>query len=414
MDQGGLVAPSFFICPISLQIMKDPVTICTGITFDRESIETWLFSYNKVVCPVTKQPLSDFLLIPNSNLLRLIQSWHLQQESLSKFVPNARQDHSVPLNIILEEIKQPHLQVRALRKIRSFFSENDGNRTCRGDDDLFPLVASLVLVETEFPDIWEPSESTSIVIEEAVSVLCLLGPSDGTLKMVSENRNGLLIRSLCSILTRYPCNQTRIQALNLLKSIFNVVNGIYMVVLKPEFFESTSEILKDQSSKQSSIAVLSILIDVLPFGRNKEKAIRGGFVPVIVELLAENNEKRMCEMMLVVLENLCRKAEGRSSFLEHPMSLAAVLSKILRVSKVGNDKAVTLFLWIFRFCKSTEVAREFMEMGGMTRMCLVVQSGGNSKIKDKAREVLRFHLKAWSKSPCFHPSYIDYKMSDSM
>ncbi|KAE9621730.1 putative aminoacyltransferase, E1 ubiquitin-activating enzyme [Lupinus albus] len=37
----------FFLCPISLEIMKDPVTISTGITYDRESIEKWLFTQKK-------------------------------------------------------------------------------------------------------------------------------------------------------------------------------------------------------------------------------------------------------------------------------------------------------------------------------------------------------------------------------
>ncbi|KAL0410183.1 UNVERIFIED_CONTAM: E3 ubiquitin-protein ligase PUB23 [Sesamum latifolium] len=34
----------YFLCPIALDIMKDPVTISTGITYDRDSIEKWIFS----------------------------------------------------------------------------------------------------------------------------------------------------------------------------------------------------------------------------------------------------------------------------------------------------------------------------------------------------------------------------------
>ncbi|XWS52788.1 hypothetical protein CRYUN_Cryun11dG0102400 [Craigia yunnanensis] len=29
--------PQYFVCPISLQIMKDPVTVVTGITYDKEN-----------------------------------------------------------------------------------------------------------------------------------------------------------------------------------------------------------------------------------------------------------------------------------------------------------------------------------------------------------------------------------------
>lgn len=71
--------PQYFICPISLQIMKDPVTAITGITYDRDSIEQWLISnknHHHATCPVTKQPLPrDSDLTPNHTLRRLIQGW---------------------------------------------------------------------------------------------------------------------------------------------------------------------------------------------------------------------------------------------------------------------------------------------------------------------------------------------------
>ncbi|KAK7839040.1 e3 ubiquitin-protein ligase pub24 [Quercus suber] len=74
--------PQHFICPISLQIMKDPVTTITGITFDRESIEQWLLTSKKTICPVTKQPLpKDPDLTPNHTLRRLIQGWCTQNAS---------------------------------------------------------------------------------------------------------------------------------------------------------------------------------------------------------------------------------------------------------------------------------------------------------------------------------------------
>lgn len=51
MDE--IEVPKYFICPISLQIMKDPVTTITGITYDRDSIEHWLFT-NKAMTPQHK------------------------------------------------------------------------------------------------------------------------------------------------------------------------------------------------------------------------------------------------------------------------------------------------------------------------------------------------------------------------
>ncbi|KAJ6320177.1 hypothetical protein OIU78_015544 [Salix suchowensis] len=390
------IAPSFFICPISLQIMKDPVTISTGMTFDRESIQKWLFSYKNISCPITKQPLSDFRLTPNSNLLRLIQSWHLQHASSSSSSSTkfAEPNHDALMKVLLEEIKQPHLQVNALRKIKSLIQENDGDNnkiSCIRDDTLFSLAASLV-VQTELPGIPQITGNDTPVIAEAVSLLCLLRPSDEALKMVSQNENGRLICSLCSIMTQYLSYlQIRIQAALVLKSIFEVVDGVYKEGLKFEFFENIIEILKDQNSKHGSVAVLSILIRVLKYGNNKEKSIKGGVIPILIELLAEDNDQgHVCEMMLVVLEKLCQKAEGRAAFLTHPAGMAAVLSKILKVSHVGDDKSISLLSCVLRFCTSSgEAAQEFMEVGGVTKICSVIQSGCHSKTKEKAREVFR-------------------------
>ncbi|GMJ03356.1 plant U-box 23 [Hibiscus trionum] len=75
--------PTYFICPISLQIMKDPVTAATGITYDRESIEHWLLTCKNTTCPVTQQPLPpDSDLTPNHTLRRLIQAWCIDNASL--------------------------------------------------------------------------------------------------------------------------------------------------------------------------------------------------------------------------------------------------------------------------------------------------------------------------------------------
>ncbi|WOL02600.1 hypothetical protein Cni_G11319 [Canna indica] len=65
--------PAHFRCPISSDLMKDPVTASTGITYDRQSIETWL-EQGKTTCPVTNQPLRNKdLLVPNHSVRKMIQ-----------------------------------------------------------------------------------------------------------------------------------------------------------------------------------------------------------------------------------------------------------------------------------------------------------------------------------------------------
>lgn len=66
--------PSFFQCPISLEVMRSPVSLCTGVTYDRSSIQRWLDCGNRT-CPATMQPLPSTDLVPNLTLRRLIHLW---------------------------------------------------------------------------------------------------------------------------------------------------------------------------------------------------------------------------------------------------------------------------------------------------------------------------------------------------
>lgn len=70
----SLVIPQEFLCPITLEIMTDPVIIASGQTCERESIEKW-FESNRNTCPKTRQTLAHLSLAPNEALKNLISVW---------------------------------------------------------------------------------------------------------------------------------------------------------------------------------------------------------------------------------------------------------------------------------------------------------------------------------------------------
>uniref|UniRef100_A0A0E0AQN0 RING-type E3 ubiquitin transferase n=1 Tax=Oryza glumipatula TaxID=40148 RepID=A0A0E0AQN0_9ORYZ len=68
----GSTWPDDFRCPISLEVMTDPVILPSGHTFERRSIQRWLDG-GHLTCPVTNLPLPPSPpLIPNHALRRLI------------------------------------------------------------------------------------------------------------------------------------------------------------------------------------------------------------------------------------------------------------------------------------------------------------------------------------------------------
>lgn len=66
------IAPASFYCPISMDLMTDPVMVDTGHTYDRSCIERWLQQGNRT-CPVTGMRLRHLELMPNHALRNAIQ-----------------------------------------------------------------------------------------------------------------------------------------------------------------------------------------------------------------------------------------------------------------------------------------------------------------------------------------------------
>ncbi|KAL0698708.1 hypothetical protein Bca4012_054830 [Brassica carinata] len=72
--EGFITVPKDFVCPISLDLMTDPVIISTGQTYDRTSIARWI-EEGHCTCPKTGQMLVDSRIVPNRALKNLILQW---------------------------------------------------------------------------------------------------------------------------------------------------------------------------------------------------------------------------------------------------------------------------------------------------------------------------------------------------
>lgn len=63
-----------FLCPISQEVMKDPVITPSGISYERKSILDWL--KKNQCCPLTKAPLTDKDLVTNYALKSAIEDYY--------------------------------------------------------------------------------------------------------------------------------------------------------------------------------------------------------------------------------------------------------------------------------------------------------------------------------------------------
>ncbi|XP_022864028.1 E3 ubiquitin-protein ligase PUB23-like [Olea europaea var. sylvestris] len=396
--------PSYFLCPISLEIMKDPVTLSTGITYDRESIEKWLFSQNNNTCPVTKQVVMDSELIPNIILRRFIQSWCTLHapEGIDKLpTPKAPISKSQLLKLF-NDANSPNKQPKCLQRLRSIASHNETNKRCMETAGTAEFLASLIVkktVEASSAEVSEDVIELRRASDEALSILYNLQLSGSGLKSLLRN-NIELILSLTSVM-QSGSYDSRVYAVMFLESMFEVADPNQPISLRPEFFHELVDILNDQISRKVSKVTLKVLIKVCPWEKNRIKAVEAGAVPLLIHLLLDSSDKRASELMLMALNLLCKCAEGRAELLNHSAGLAIVSKTILRVSSTANESGIRILHSISKFSVTPGVLQEMLQIGAVAKLCLVLEVfDRGSKTKERAREILKLHARAWRNSSC--------------
>ncbi|XP_059281401.1 E3 ubiquitin-protein ligase PUB22-like [Lycium ferocissimum] len=450
-DMGEVEVPDFFLCPISMQLIRDPVTTSTGITYDRENIEKWLIKCNNTTCPVTKQELLTTDLTPNHTLRRLIQSWCIMNSShgverIPTPKPQVTKTHV--LKLLKEAMESPKMQLSCLRKLRSIAHASESNKKCLESCGTVDFLASIItkkevyfhedLELTSGGDILLQKASSDVVSQkdselyrlscdnsptllaqnvrtpleyitkasdEALNILFHLNPSDEDLKkFVSQDEF-----FLDSLLHFLKCGnyQSRAYAITLLKSAFDVADPGQLIGARQEYFKEILSFLNNKiSSQQATKAALKLLVELCPWGRNRIKAIEVGAISTLIELLLDTIERRTCELILCVLHQLCSCAEGRAELLSHGAGIAIVSKKILRVSQVASDRAVRILASISKFSANSRVLQEMLQVGVVSKLCLVLQVDSCSKTKEKAKEILRLHSRVWRDSSCLPPNLL--------
>lgn len=149
------VVPDAFRCPLSLHLMKDPVMIATGQTYERGSMERWLKAGHDT-CPRTEQTLLNKSLIPNIFLQGLIARWceanglkpPERSAEVRSHAPEASCSSSEHDKVIelLQKLSSPNLRDQrvAAGMLRELAKRNAENRACIGDSGGIPILVSLL------------------------------------------------------------------------------------------------------------------------------------------------------------------------------------------------------------------------------------------------------------------------------
>ena len=148
-----------FICPLTKQIMRDPVTLENGQTFEREAIEKWFKeckeSGRKLVCPLTLKELRSTELNPSIALRNTIEEWNARNEAAQLDMASRSLSPGSAENDIMQ----------ALKFIQHLCQKSRSNKHVIRNAELIPMIVD-VLKSSSRRVRCKALETLLIVVEE--------------------------------------------------------------------------------------------------------------------------------------------------------------------------------------------------------------------------------------------------------
>ncbi|GMJ12402.1 ARABIDOPSIS THALIANA PLANT U-BOX 29, plant U-box 29 [Hibiscus trionum] len=388
-----ITVPNVFRCPISLDVMKSPVSLCTGVTYDRSSIQQWLESGHDT-CPATMQVLPSKDIIPNLTLHRLINLW-IQSSTLR---PGANSPRLLPAtspaisgvraNLLMEKIES-QCCVESLSKVSEFVSYCEENRRFVVRFDGFVEVVAGVLT----------SKCVEIeALEMAVSILDLILSENGVKERLNKlilksNRESSFLSAIVFILQN-GSPDSKVKSVRVLDSVALDSESKRRISDSQDLISVLLQLLQtndDNNSQSLNDAVTSILITISVTRSIKSTLIENG----VVDILSNS----MTEKSLKLLATLSSCSEGRSAISSNPKCAAAVVEKLLKVSRAATEDGVAV-LWSVCCLKREEKVKEAVVKGnGVTKILVIMQREGEGRVKMMCRDLVKA-LRAACKDMC--------------
>ncbi|GMJ08057.1 hypothetical protein like AT5G65920 [Hibiscus trionum] len=329
--------PSVFICPISLEPMQDPVTLCTGQTYERSNILKW-FNLGHYTCPTTMQELWDDSITPNRTLYHLIYTWFSQKYSLMK---KKSEDVQGRVSELIQTLKKAKGQARiqALKELKQV------------------VAAHATAMKT-------------VVDEE--SKTNLMQPTKISLMIDMLNEGSVETKINCTRLIEKLMEEKEFRS----ESISS--HGLLVGLMR---------LVKDKRHSNGILPGLSLLRSICLHKQVMSLVVRIGAVPQLVELLPVL-EPDCLELALFILNTLSSLPEGKEALKDCGNTIPHMVRLLMRVSESCTQYALSI-LWSVCKLAPEECSSVAVEAGLAAKLLLVIQSGCNPVLKQKSSELLK-------------------------
>ncbi|KAL9329256.1 hypothetical protein ACSQ67_004259 [Phaseolus vulgaris] len=349
--------PDHFKCPISLEIMSDPVILSSGHTFDRSSIQRWLDAGYRT-CPITKLPLPDQpSLIPNHALRSLISNYTL--------LPPLHQTISQPQTLIstlTSPSSSSDSKIDSLRHLTRLSKRDCAFRRHLADSAAVPAVLAAVV---------DPA-----LQEKALLLLLNLTlDDDSKVGLVAE---GVVARLVAVLLNAPP--DCRAVAATIVTSLSVVEVNRATIGAFPAAIAALVAILRDGKGRERKEAATA-LYALCSFPDNRRRAVNCGAVPILLR-----NVEIGLERCVEVIGVLAKCKEGREQ-MEGYNGCVQILARVLRN---GSSRGVQYALFaLTSLCLYSQRMVLLAQEEGVLEASIVFVEDDNEKVRRNACNLIR-------------------------
>ncbi|KAK8304955.1 hypothetical protein V6Z12_D03G029100 [Gossypium hirsutum] len=378
--------PLDFICPLSLELMTDPVIVASGQTYERAFIKKW-FDLGLTVCPKTRQTLVHTFLIPNNTTKALIVNWcesnnvklpDLVESTLNQVYPPC----ATKVKKLVEDLKSTSNNVKLPDLVESTLNQVYPPRATKVKklvEDLKSTSNNVKLpdlVESTLNQVYPPcATKVKKLVEDLKSTSTYTQRvATAELRLLSkQNRDNRIIIANCGAISllvdllHSPDTKTQENAVTTLLNLSNIDNNKKAIV-DANAIEPLIHVLQTGSpvAKENSAATL---FSLSIFEINKARIGRSGAIRPLVDLLG-NGTPRGKKDAAAALFNLSLFHENKAQIVQ--ADAVRYLVKLLDPAAGMVDKAVAVLASLATtFEGRTAIGQE----GGIPLLVEVVELG---------------------------------------
>ncbi|KAI9165714.1 hypothetical protein LWI28_019285 [Acer negundo] len=362
--------PSVFICPISLEPMQDPVTLCTGQTYERSNILKW-FNLGHYTCPTTMQELWDDSVTPNKTLYHLIYTWFYQKYLLMKKRSEDVQGRASELLETLKKVKG-QARVQALKELQQVVATHATARKMVVDQGGVAVISSLLGPFTSYA---VGSEVIGILVNltlDTESKINLMQPAKISLMVDMLNEGSI---------------ETKINCTRLIEKLMEEKDFRSEIVSSHSLLVGLMRLVKHKRHNNGILPGLSLLRSICLHKQVRNLIVSIGAVPQLVELLPSLDPDCL-ELALFILDALSSLPEGRLALKDCANTIPNMVRLLMRVSESCTQYALSI-LWSVCKLAPDECSSVAVDAGLAAKLLLVIQSGCNPVLKQRSAELLK-------------------------